>query len=103
MEKRKNHLSIFLIVIFIVATIHSAAYVINNLPSNISSTTSSSISGLSIKKTPENQIFSSLSSLSEIFIILEWIILILGAVFFVLKQKIDLRKEIINLYITKKY
>ena len=100
MEKKQNHFGIILFIIFIVAIIHSAAYLIGNLPENIKS---NSISGLSIKKTPENENSNYFSSFSEIFIVLEWTFLIFGAVFFVLKQKIDLRKEIINLYITKKY
>lgn len=100
MEKKQNHLGILLFVIFIVAIVHSATYLINNLPKNANS---NSISGLSIQKTPENKTNGYFSSLSEVFIILEWTFLILGAVFFVLKRKIDLRKEVINLYITKKY
>ncbi|MEK6850559.1 MAG: hypothetical protein AABX85_03215 [Nanoarchaeota archaeon] len=103
MEKKQNHFGIVLFVIFILSVVHGAIYLTISLNDNSKSAGTNSISGLSIKKIPENQNNAVFPFFSEMFIVLEWMFLILGTVFMILKQKIDLRKEIINLYITKKY
>ena len=103
MEKKRTYVGIFLFMIFVVAILHSGTYLLTNFTADLKSGGTNPISGLSIKQIPQNQDSYVSSSISKIFIIFEWAFLILGTVFLILKQRIDLRKEIISLYITKKY
>ena len=101
MRKKRAYLGIFLLVVIGIALLHSGFYLLGAYNPNSSLLQKTHLSGFIIQKTDENQ-SGPLFSTSGILLLLEWTISIFGTVFFLLKQRIELQKDIINLYITKK-
>src|SRR3989344_4865796 len=102
MEKNRSYLGALLIIVIVVAVLHSFAYLILAYNPNSAILKNTPVSGLIIQNTPKGD-SASLFSFSGILLLLEWMVAIFGSVFFILKKRVDLQKEIISLYLTKKH
>lgn len=101
MEKKRAYAGALLLILVVITILHSIAYgILASNPEN-AILKNTPVSGLIIQTTPEGS-STSLFSFSGILLLLEWTVAIVGSVFFMLKQKVDLQREIINLYLTKK-
>src|SRR3989344_1647207 len=97
MEKKRAWSNIFLLVIVLVAILHSVSYVIFYYAKDLSLENKNSLSGFSVQDGSESKSFSY----SGLFIILEWIAVLFTSGFLVMRQKTELKDEISSLYLTK--